>query len=66
MSKPSKTVRVYPDPSGVFLDGIPAVEQDVPEADAEWMVRSGAFILTAPVAAPIQPAAEAAPIVTED
>ena len=44
----AKTVTVYPSPDGVFLDGIPAVTQDVPAEDAEWMVRSGAFVLDAP------------------
>lgn len=47
MSK-SRTVRVYPDPSGMFLDGIPAIEQDVPESDAVWMVHSGAFTSAPP------------------
>ena len=47
------TVTVHPSPDGVFLDGIPAITQDVPAEDAEWMVRSGAFVLTAPPASPV-------------
>ena len=47
MAKP-KLVRIHPSPDGVFLDGIPAVSQDVPEEDAAWMVASGAFTFDAP------------------
>ena len=46
------TVTVHPDPGGVFLDGIPAVVQDVSAKDARWMVASGAFTTDPPTAPP--------------
>lgn len=55
MTRPTDTVRVHPDPSGLFLDGIPAVAQDVPRADAAWMVSSGAFTREPPAETPTGP-----------
>lgn len=43
------TVTVYPNPDGTFFDGIPAVVQQVSEADAEWMCRNGVFTREPPV-----------------
>ena len=66
MAASSRTVRVFPDPGGVFLDGVPAVAQDVSEADALWMVASGAFTLAVPAAVKSTEApAEAEPVVKE-
>ena len=51
-------VTVYPDPGGLFFDGVPAVEQQVTEADAEWMCRHGVFTRTPPSPPETAPDAE--------
>ena len=54
--KLDELVTVYPDPGGLFIDGVPAIEQQVTEADAEWMCAHGAFTRTKPEA-PAEPPA---------
>jgi len=41
-------VTVYPSHEGMFFDGIPAVVQEVSEADAVWMCAAGVFTRTLP------------------
>ena len=53
--------RVYPNPDGTFFDGVPAIEQDVSDEDAEWMTRNGVFLLAPPAPAPAPPEPEPEP-----
>lgn len=48
MTKKSETVTVYPNPDGTFIDGVPAIEQEVTAEDAEWMCAHGAFLREKP------------------